>query len=1243
MRTLIVVSAVAHLCLAVGAYAQGGSVAGDRAGLVALYDATDGSNWRFSANWLSGRPLSEWYGVKTDGNGRVTWLHLNQNNLRGMIPAALADLTELRDLALIFNELTGPIPAELGSLAHLWRLDLQRNRLTGRIPPALGNLSSLQMLVLGKNALTGEIPASLATLARMWTLVLSHNDLVGSIPEELGGLPNLAYLSLGQNSLSGVIPSALTNLRSLKGLKLSFNRGLSGSLPSGFVDMDLLVEVDIHGTAVCVPASTRFRGWAATIRLDSSGLACGAEPAEVPIIDVAVFWTPAAREAAGGTSDIEAAIDLMVAETNQAYVDSGVQQRIVLVAREETSYSESESSIVDLRRLANPSDGYLDGVHPIRDVIGADSVHLIVERATVQGVAFLAPRADSAFGLTCRRCGGLTFAHELGHNMGLSHDRFEQCGSGSCTGNPHYPYGFGYVNQRAFQPSARSTARWYTIMAYPNQCTSEGVSCRQVALFSDPGRVRDGDPLGVAGERDAAGLDGPSHAMRALNEARHSVASFRRGVSRDSDHGPITVGGLPDRTLRVGGAAMVDVSGAFRDPDGDGLTYGAVSSVETVATVRVAASLVTIMPVSHGLTTITVTATDEDGSKTTAWQQFAVVVNAANTVDYDRDDDGLIEIRRLAQLDAVRYDANGNGDPVYGHSIYDAAFPARGARMGCPGGSCLGYELIADLDFDTNRSGGPDEGDTYWNDGAGWEPIGSNASTAFAATLEGNGHAIRNLFVHRSGDIGLFGWVGYFAVIRHLGLVDVDVTGEVAGGLAARNQGAIVGSYATGRVVATGALGGGLVAVNIGSIGGSRATATVSGDFWAGGLIGWNFGRVTGSFASGRVSGDAGGLVGTNAGAVVASYAKGRVEGSQIFGGLVARSDPDGSVVASYAAAQVVGSSASTGGLVGRGRDSDVIASYWDTDVSGRTSSAGGSGQTTGALQAPTGYNGLYRSWNRDLDGDGSVDDPWDFGTASQYPALKADINGDGLATWQEFGDQGREDSDGGDDDGDGDEPDDGDGDDPGAGPVAGITVSAECAQGLCRSRTGVSVIFEDASSGGVRSRTWDFGDGRTSQSRRVEHAWSEPGFYDVTLTVSAGGHESTATRTFLVEASDPAGSCIADSYTLCLQDSRFRVGVNWWAAGGQSGTAKVARVGTNDSGLFWFFNPDNWEVLIKVLDGCALNGHVWVFGASTTDLGYSIKVTDTVTGAVSDYGNDPGKRAAAITDGTAFPESCQP
>ena len=96
----------------------------------------------------------------------------------------------------------------------------------------------------------------------------------------------------------------------------------------------------------------------------------------------------------------------------------------------------------------------------------------------------------------------------------------------------------------------------------------------------------------------------------------------------------------------------------------------------------------------------------------------------------------------------------------------------------------------------------------------------------------------------------------------------------------------------------------------------------------------------------------------------------------------------------------------------------------------------------------------------------------------------------------------------------------------------------------------------------------------------------------------------------------------------------------------GWTGDASVVHAGTDDSGLFRFFSSSNWEVLVKVLDGCEQNGNVWVFAASTTDLGYEIRVVDTAAnGGRSEmvYRNEPGRAAPAITDVTAFPDACIP
>ena len=231
----------------------------------------------------------------------------------------------------------------------------------------------------------------------------------------------------------------------------------------------------------------------------------------------------------------------------------------------------------------------------------------------------------------------------------------------------------------------------------------------------------------------------------------------------------------------------------------------------------------------------------------------------------------------------------------------------------------------------------------------------------------------------------------------------------------------------------------------------------------------------------------------------------------------------------------------------------------------------------------------------------------------------------------------------GGDDDGD-DDDDGGDGDPPppATHPKAAIGVDAACANGLCRALTGTPVRFEDKSSGTVRYRLWDFHGLSTSRQATVSHAFSSPGFYDVSLTVSLDGEkESVASLKFLVEAAQPAGTCQATDTTLCLQDSRFEVSLGWWTADGQSGDAKVVREGTNDSGLFWFFADDNWEMLVKVLDGCSFNNRHWVYAASATNLGYELRVRDTVTDVVKEYPNEPGMPSPAVADNEAFAGTC--
>ena len=109
----------------------------DRAALVALYDSTDGENWRNKFNWLSDTaPIKDWSGVSIDGDGCVVVLYLDNNNLVGRIPPELGRLAKLDTLDLDGNELSGEIPPELGNLSNLTVLSMDHNELSGPIPPS---------------------------------------------------------------------------------------------------------------------------------------------------------------------------------------------------------------------------------------------------------------------------------------------------------------------------------------------------------------------------------------------------------------------------------------------------------------------------------------------------------------------------------------------------------------------------------------------------------------------------------------------------------------------------------------------------------------------------------------------------------------------------------------------------------------------------------------------------------------------------------------------------------------------------------------------------------------------------------------------------------------------------------------------------------------------------------------------------------------------------------------------------
>eukprot|EP00752_Nemacystus_decipiens_P018650 g16722.t1 len=222
----------------------------DRDALLALYRFTDGANWNNSSNCNTDAPLSDWYGVKVNGEGRVLALSLGSNDLRGRIPVELGDLRELKELWLSGNQLTGSIPPELGMLAVLETLSLRGNQLSGGIPPELGELQTLKTLSLWNNQLSGSIPPELGKIGALETLNLSDNRLSGPIPPELGALAALQSLVLWNNQLSGTIPEALGNLTKLKELWLNNNQ-LTGSVPPEIGNLGTLQRLYLYDNQLC--------------------------------------------------------------------------------------------------------------------------------------------------------------------------------------------------------------------------------------------------------------------------------------------------------------------------------------------------------------------------------------------------------------------------------------------------------------------------------------------------------------------------------------------------------------------------------------------------------------------------------------------------------------------------------------------------------------------------------------------------------------------------------------------------------------------------------------------------------------------------------------------------------------------------------------------------------------------------------------------------------------------------------
>jgi peptidyl-Asp metalloendopeptidase len=232
--------------------------------------------------------------------------------------------------------------------------------------------------------------------------------------------------------------------------------------------------------------------------------------------DVMVLYTPAARSAAGSATAMKALVNLAVAETNTGYLRSGVIPRVRLVyTGEVVGYTEVGDFSTDLSRLRSPSDGFMDNIHMLRTAFGADLVSLIIEgNGSLCGLGYLmtslsAAFEANAFSVSARNCatGNYTFSHEMGHNMGLQHDRIAQPADGV------FPHSHGYVDV---------AHNFRDIMGVATGCGG----CLRIQNFSNPNVLHNGFSTGIS-QAAANSAD----AAASLNATALTVANWRTQVA----------------------------------------------------------------------------------------------------------------------------------------------------------------------------------------------------------------------------------------------------------------------------------------------------------------------------------------------------------------------------------------------------------------------------------------------------------------------------------------------------------------------------------------------------------------------------------------------------------------------------------------------------------------------------------------------------------------------------------------
>ena len=354
-----------------------------------------------------------------------------------------------------------------------------------------------------------------------------------------------------------------------------------------------------HGHDRVPPSTGAGTTPSGTTTTTSPTTAAATSTVEITLMSV---YTPQARAAAGGTTQINGQIQAAVDQANSAFVNSSMVARFNLARTEEAAYNDTGDMNADLNWVTGNA-----GVASLRNTYAADMVSLIVENGGAYcGIGWVQRNpgtgfAGYAFQVTDRGClTNGTLAHEHGHNMGMEHNP-ENSSVGTNPAAASYDFAFGHWVSGQFA----------TVMTYNSICP---VYCPRVMNFSNPDVLYNGFPTGILNQRDNAQTGDLTAPI---------IAAFRSGGTTTNSppvfiNDPIT---KPNATLGV--AYSSTIAGSATDPNNDPLTYSKTAGPTWLAVAT--NGTLSGTPGATGPQSFTVSVNDGKGGSATATLQITVV------------------------------------------------------------------------------------------------------------------------------------------------------------------------------------------------------------------------------------------------------------------------------------------------------------------------------------------------------------------------------------------------------------------------------------------------------------------------------------------------------------------------------------------------------------------------------------------------------------------------------------------